>query len=732
MAKQSTVFENISARSWANVTLTGAEVPVQLPEELDSADFFDIFHLRPALGRTFVKGEDQIGRDHVVVITHALWVSQFGSDPGIIGRTIILDGKPNTVIGVMPSGVLDRLWAQIYRPLAFAPENMERDYYWLGAYALLKPGVTIAQARAEVDVIGERIARDYPKSSKDWGVAIYPFATTVVWKELRQSLYVLMAASGMVLLIGCANLANLTLARGVVRAREVAIRAALGASRWRLVRQFLTESVLLSSVGGALGLLVAYGGMAALKRAMPPDSLPQSSAEVVIDGRVLLFMLGLSVFTGIILGLMPAVRASQPDLTRSIKDGGPAASAGRAFHRFRDTLVIAEVALAFVLLSGAGLLIRSFYRLEETATGFDATNVVTARLPISDKRFPSATEFNLYLHRIVDRVGSLPGVRDVALTVVLPMEGWGYGMPFQIVGAKTVDMADRPFCFFKQVTPSYFRTLGMRLAEGRLLSDHDTKGTPPVTVISESMAKKYFPNEDPVGKHILVQELLFAKTALGPEIPWEVVGVVMDEKVWGMGNKFSDNPEMYVPEDQSIQKFQALIVRGAINPAVLQSSIRSAVHEINRDQVLDQMKTLEQIKADSMGSERLHFSLLAIFAGVALLLAGLGLYGVISYSVTQRTHEIGIRTALGATYASIFGMVLRGGMTLTCVGLVIGIGGALGFSQILASMLFNIGKYDVVTLVTVGVVLLVTSFLACYIPARRAAKVDPLVALRYE
>jgi len=729
--KQNTVFEDIAAETGGNVTLTGIETPIQLAGQRVSSHFFDVFRIRPALGRTFVEGEDQPGRDHVAVINNALWESEFGADPGVIGRTIMLDGEPTTVIGVLPKGAFDRRPAKIWRPLAFTPESMARDFHWLAAFAMLKPSVTVEQARTQMDAIGKRIAHDYSESNKDWGVAIDSFATTLVQKDLRQSLYVLMAAVGMVLLIACANLANLTLARGLIREREVAIRAALGAGRWRLVRQFLTESLLLSCAGGVLGLLVAYGSLAALKRAMPAFSLP-STAEVTIDGRVLLFALGLSILTGIIFGSIPAIRASRPDLIHAIKEGGLGASTGRTLQSLRCALVITEVALAFVLLSGAGLLIRSFFQMQKVDTGFDSTNVITAYLPISNRRFPSATEFNLYLHQIVDRVGSVPGVSDVALTVALPMEGWGYGMPFQIVGAKVVDMAHRSGGFFKQVTPSYFHALSMRLAKGRLLSDHDVKGSPPVTVINESLAKKYFPNEDPVGKHILVQEIMFAKNQLGPEIPWEVVGVVKDEKVGGLVDKNEDNPGMYVTEDQSPNLVQFLVVRGTRATAILQRSIRSAVHEINRDQVLDQMNTLEQIKADSIGSDRRRSLLLAIFAGAALLLAGMGLYGVISYSVMQRTREIGIRTALGATSTNVLSLVLRSGMTLTCIGLVIGIGGALALSQFLASMLFNVGKYDPVTLVAVGSVLSATALVACYIPARRAMKVNPIIALRWE
>ena len=730
-AKQNTVFEYMTAQKMSEIALTGIEVPVHLLELQVSAHFFDIFRIRPALGRTFLDGEDQPGRDAIVILSNKIWVSRFAADSGVIGRKILLDGKPTTVVGVMPPGVFDRSWPEIYRPLSFTSEQISRDSRWIiPAYALLKPGVTVEQARAELDLIGARIARQYPETNKGWGVNTMQFAGTLVWDELRRSLYLLMAAVGMVLLIACANLANLILARGIVREREVAIRVALGAGRGRLVRQFLTESLLLSFGGGALGLLIGYGGIAALKLAPPGGSLP-ATATVGIDGRVLFFTLGLSLMTGIIFGLVPALKATRLDFTPAIKDGHPGGSRGRAFHRLRGALIVTEVALAFILLSGAGLLIRSFFQLQKVDAGFDSTNLATAYLPISDKRFPSGAELSIYLDQIVERIGSLPGVSDVALTTAPPINwGWGCGMQFRVAGTNDSDVAHRPYCGFKMVTPSYFRTLGMRLTKGRLLSDRDVMGASPVTVISESMAKKYFPNETPLGRHVLVQERGFATSAFGPEIPWEIVGVVKDEKNGAMRDE--DSAGMYVTVKQSPSTFQFLIVRGAIDPVVLEHSMRLALRGLSGDQVMDNLITFDQVKANSMASDRRRSWLLAIFAAVSLLLAGMGLYGVISYSVVQRTREIGIRTALGATSGNILRLVVRSGMKLTVIGLMIGILGAVGLSQMIASMLFNVGKYDPATLTMVGGILAITALLACAIPARRATKVNPIVALRCE
>jgi putative ABC transport system permease protein len=727
---QNTVFEYLAGQAGWGPTLSGIDQPVLLRGGRVSPHYFDIEGMQPALGRNFREEEDQLGKDRVVILSHALWESRFGSDPAIVGRSIRLDNEPYQVVGVMPGGtVFDRTYAQLWKPLAFEPSNMTRNFHWFGALAKLKRGVTIQQARAHMETIGTRIAQAYPDSNQGWSVAVDPLSEMVVRPPLRASLYVLLAAVGMVLLIGCANLANLSLARGLSREREVAVRAALGAGRWRLIRQFLTENVILSAAGGLLGIGFGFGFMTGLKLLVPPNTLP-AEADVQLNPRVLLFSLAISLLTGILFGLAPALQASSPDLAGSMKESGRSATSSRSNRRLRDALVVAEVALAFVLLAGSGLLLRSFSSLLHVDPGFDSTNVLTMGLPIAQTQYPDPARLNLYLREIQAAIEAVPGVRRAAIASALPLQGWGYGMPFQIAGQPMLDRAHRAAGFFKMVTPSYFEALGIKLQRGRVLNDRDTRGAPPVTVINQTFAHKYFANQDPIGQRVLIQQVVPGKTELGPEIPWEIVGVIVDEKISGLNDVTSGG--FYVSTEQSPVYGVGLVVRGELDPAALQKSIRRAVDGVNKDQALSDIRTLDQVKAESLGTDRLQTMLVAVFAGIALLLAAIGIYGVISYSVLQRTHEIGIRAALGAGTGTLLRMVLVNGLTLTLIGLALGVAGALAVTHLLSTLLFGVSARDPLTMAAVAFVLAAVSIAACLLPALRAARVDPLVALRYE
>ena len=533
----------------------------------------------------------------------------------------------------------------------------------------------------------------------------------------------------MVLLIGCANLANLALARGVSREREVALRASLGAGRWRLISQFLTENVLLSVCGGLFGILIGYGMMRWMQLLIPPYAFARE-ANITMDIRVLLFALVMSVFTGLLFGMAPALQATSPDLVNAMKSNSRSMTTSASRKWFRDVLIIGEVALAFMLLAGSGLMMRSFFRLLYVDTGFDSTNVLTIGLPTAAKQFPDPARLNLYLHDIRTAVEAIPGVRETALSCGTPLQGTCYGMPLQVADRPLVDRANRPGGFFKIVTPSYFTTLRLQLLRGRALSEHDTKGTPPALLINERLAKREFPNEDPIGRRILIQEIVPGKTQLGPDIAWEVVGIVRDEKVNGITDERSAG--VYVSNEQSPGYFMTLSVKADVDPLTLQKAIAAAIHTVNKDQALTDIRTLDQIKDQAMAQNRLQSVMLGIFAIVALLLSAIGIYGVISYSVAQRTQELGIRASLGASEPSLLWLVLSRGLILTLAGLVLGVGGALGLTRLMASLLYNIGARDPMTMVAVAAVLVTVAVFACYVPARRATKVDPLIALRYE
>jgi putative ABC transport system permease protein len=728
--KQNNVFDFMAAQTGSNMTLSGGSEPVLLHCGAVSAHYFDIFGIKAALGRTFLPGEDQLGKDHVVVLSYALWQNRFGGDPSILRRTILLNNQSFAVVGILPPGsAFDRAYNELWKPLAFEPSNMTRNFHWFGSLARLKKGVSFEQARKAMDVIGARIAHDYPDSNKGWGVVVERYADVIIGPELRTSLYVLMTATVMVLLISCANLANLALARGVAREREVSIRASLGASRWVLVRQFLTENVVLSLCGGVLGIGIGYATMRYLNTLVPPTMLPRE-AEVTMNPRVLLFALAISVLTGLIFGMAPALQATAPDLTHTMKEGGRGSTGGAAKRRVRDLLVVVEISVAFILLVGSGLMMRSFFHLISVDPGFDSTNVLTMRLPTSDKQYPDPAQLNNYLREIQSNVEAVPGVRETALTCALPLEGSCYGMPMQVAGRPMVDRANRQGGFFKIVSSSYFHALGIRLLKGRTLTEHDAKGAPPVMVINERLAKRDFPNESPIGQRILIQEIIPGKTQLGSEIAWEVVGVIADEKVGGLNDERSAG--VYVSYQQTAAYGMNLVVRANGDPRKLQKFITNAIHAVNREQAISDIRTMEQIKSENSLGDRLETALLAVFATVALLLAAIGIYGVISYSVAQRTHEMGIRAALGASASSLLRLVLYRGLALAAFGLAIGIGGSIAVTGAMAAILYGIGTRDPITMTSVGALLAGVALAACYVPARRATQVDPTVALRYE
>jgi putative ABC transport system permease protein len=731
---QSDVFEQIAAVSWGSATIGGADHPFWVDGALVSPSYFDVFGLRAEVGRTFAAGDDQPGRDHVVVLSHRLWMSKFGGDRRIVGSPIRLDGELYTVIGVMPAGTNLHFYdTPIWRPLAL-PLPSSRAWRDLQmAEARLKPGVTLAQAQAQMNTIADRLAGEYPDADKGYGVIVARFPGAV-GLDTEASLYLLFAAVGILLLIACVNLANLAIVRGAARAREVAVRAALGASRAQIVRQFLVEQLIIAIGGGAAGLAVAWVALRIVVPAIPTTGLraayPEGTA-IAIDRFVWLFAMGMAAISGIGFGLSPALNAARRPLVETLRDGTPGISAGRGQQYMRQVLVVAEVALAFVLLTGAGLLIQSFFTLTQRIdAGFDRRSVLTATLPMPPSRFATGAALNRYLDEIGGRIEALPGVRDVAFADAIPPQGFPYGKLIQIVGQPTVPYASRLNCGFKVVSPSYFRTIGLRLIDGRVLTADDRDGAPFVLVINETMAREFFKGTNPIGRQVLLRRAPLQPSGPARDDVFTIVGVVADEGI----SPFERTAlaAAYATREQHPRGNLHLVVRSLVTAETLEEPIRRSVAAVDRDQAVADVKTIDQLEAEDVAPDRLRSILLAAFAMVAVVLTALGLYGVIAHGVVQRTREIGIRAALGANAWRLLCLVLGQGLALIALGLAAGVAGSIALLRVLRSFLFGVGSADPATLAAVAGIMAIVALVACYLPARQATRVDPLTALKAE
>lgn len=733
--RDATSFATLSSWGFGSVTLTETAAPVPLRATFAGAGYFDTLGLRPEIGRTFDEGEGTPGRDHVAILSHQLWQSRFGGDRGVLGRTIRVRGEPHLVVGVLPAEASrgDWSWTEIWLPQTFDTANRTRDYRSFNVYGRLRPGVTAAQANAEMQAIAARLDRDYPDTNRGWTVAMMPYADILVSPALRQSLYVMLAAVAVVLLIGCVNLANMLLARSLTRQREASIRAALGGGRARLLRQYAIESVLLGVIGGALGVGVATAGVAVMRRALPAFSVPGAlppAAAVTLDGRVLLFALLVSLTTSVVFGIVPALAAIRVNLAQTMNQRAGGQDLSR---RSRRGLVVAEIALAFVLLTGAGLMLENFYRLQHVDTGFDGRNVLTASLPLVINQATGDSDARLrYLQQIVERVAAQPGVEDAALTSVLPLQGWGSELPCQPDDDRSTDLAQRPTCFFKMVSPAYFHTLGLDIRRGRALGGDDTAERPRVAVINETLARRTFGDRNPIGARILVPELVTAGRArLGRDVAWEVVGVVADERVSPIKER-RESPGLYVPLAQSPTRRPSLVVRTAGDPRAFEPLLRRTVAGVDRDQPLADVRTLEAIRSDSLGSERQRSFLLVTLAAITILLAAIGIYGVTAYSVAQRTRELGVRMAIGATTRQVMALVLRDGLVLAATGMAVGVVIAVAAARLMSGTVADIQPPSLLTLMVPAVLLFAVALVACGVPARRVIAIDPLSALRTE
>lgn len=725
--KENQVFTMMAAEANAAMTMTGSGEPLQIRASRVSSSFFEIFGAKAMLGRTFAPDEDQPGHEHVAVLSNRIWRNKFSSDPNIIGRNLNLNNASYTVIGVMPpDSRFDHGWQDLWCPLTFQQDRMVRNFRYLFGWARLKPGVSIEQATTQMQSIASGVESSFPDTNKGWGITIDLYAERIVGPDLRSSLYVLIIAVGVVILIACVNLASLLFAKGAYREHELAVRAALGAARGRIIRQLFTENLLLAIFGGVLGVLVGYGLMIFLKASLPPFFLPIDTS-VHLNVRVLLAVLVVILGMSVVFGMAPAFYSSLVNVRDSLQQGAWGNTAGGMRTRVQRFLVIVEVGLAFVLVCSAGFIIRSFAHINALDLGVQTENILTMRLPMNEQQYTDRAKIISYLDQVSQKVSAVPGVSSVGVTSAIPLRGVGYQASFMIQGEPFIDPPDRPFCYFKVVSPSYFTTLGMRVIRGRTPTEADAFGGQPVAVVNESLVKTYFNNQDPIGKYVLVEPIIPGQRVSGSEIPWLVVGVVADEKV---RNVYWGYEGMYVSYRQSPGTLNALVVRGNIAPENFAHDVEKAVWSVNKDQALDDINTLKKIKSDSIGEERLRSLVLGIFGGVALLLAAIGIYGVLSYLVAQRAHEIGIRAALGARKIDQFTLVLWNGIILTILGLVLGLIGSFGATRVISNFIYGMSPHDPVTLLVVALMLIAVCLLGCFIPAWRATRVEPLTAMK--
>ncbi|HYU15124.1 MAG TPA: ABC transporter permease, partial [Candidatus Acidoferrum sp.] len=729
---QQSVFDGMAAFAEQTFTLSGAGTPESLEGARATAGLFRVLRVEPVLGRAFTDDEDLPGRARVVVLGQRLWQRRFHSAPGAIGQTIRLDGNPHTIVGVMPEGVgfpdrATELWVPAALDFETGMDGMAGRI--LSVLARLRPGATLETARAEMDVIAKRLVRADPAFNAGLGAAVVPLKEVVVG-GFRPVLLVLWAAVGLVLLIACANFANLLLARAVTRQHEVAVRLALGATRYRLIRQFLTESALLALLGGGLGLLLGMWGIDALL-AVSPGSIPRAH-EVVMDGRVLAFTMLLSLATGIGVGLAPALPSSRLDLTASFKESGRGATPGAGRHRLRNLLVVAETALSLVLLIGAGLMVKSFWRLQAADPGFDPDELLTVRLELPETRYPDAQQVASFHDELIGRIAHMPGVAAVGATNALPMSGAGGVKPVTVAGRPRPGPGEEPLVQYRLVSPDYFRAMGIPLLRGRDFTRRDAGPAAGVVLINQAMARRFWPDQDPLGKRI----------SLGgwDDLTGEVIGVVGDVRHWGKA--IEAEPEMYWDHAQSWlargptlrrqQRAVTIVVRASVEPDALVRGIRGQLARMDGELPISDIMTMEERLGASLAAARFKTLLFGLFAAVALVLAAIGLYGVMSYAVTQRTQELGIRMALGARSPDLLRLVVGQGLRLVLVGVFVGLAVALAAAPVVSRLLFEVGPTDPATFTVLTLLVIAVALLACYLPARRATRVDPMVALRFD
>jgi putative ABC transport system permease protein len=726
--EQSHAFSQMAAVQSVDFNLAGVTQPESISGDAVSPNFLSMMGVRPFLGRDFDASEEKAGTAPVLLLSYSLWESHLGGDPDAVGKTITLNGRSFTIVGVLPANYRALDMTDVMLPIgvwatnnAYAiKERGERgDMVVIGRLA---PGVRLAQARAEMEGIAARIEKEYPLSNDQFSVALQPIRDAFV-KDLRPAILVLFGAVMFVLLIACANVANLFLVRGASRTKEVALRIALGASRGRIISQLLTESFVLAFLGGALGLALAIGGIRGMGQLIPASMLSGVAAN--LNSGVLLFAACVVVLAAFIFGLAPALQLTKPDVQSELKEGGRAASAGAAQNRVRGALAIAEISSALILLVGAGLMMKSLYRLLEVDPGFRPDRVLTMGMDLRTQQYSKDPAVLNFWQQVLDGVSALPGVEGAAVGTHIPLTDSHGRADITIEGMDLPRPGNYPHPDVHTVSPGFVATLGIPLLRGRTFTDADNENAPFVGMINAMVARRFFPNEDPIGKRFM-----FGHPSTDPPKWCTIVGVVGDTRLYGLANPA--RLEVYVPFRQDANSDMTLVVKSGADPAALTSAIRETVQSIDKDQPLTAISTMKELVRNSVATRRMTLVLLGLFSGLALVLGAIGIYGVISYSVAQRTHEIGIRMALGAPRGDVFRLVVGEGLKLAGIGIAIGIAAALGLARLMSSLLYGISATDFETFMGVAVLLALVALLACYVPARRAMRVDPTVALRYE
>jgi putative ABC transport system permease protein len=720
-------FDELHAWSSRGVSLSSDGRPERVQSRIVTPGFLTAHGFKMHMGRDFLPEEGIVAKDQAIVITHQFWQTRFGGDAAILNRQVRVDGKPHTVVGVLAPGVADRLESRLFVPLAFTPDQVNHDFHWLSVLGRLKPGVTMTQANADMADVTKRLAEMYPSTNTGWAASVEPLKNNFLDRNTIAGLWMLLGAVGFVLLIACANVANLLLARGTVRQREVAVRSSLGASRGTLIRQLLTESVVLAGAGGVLGLVLAYWLMDGILALLPPNTLP-SEADVRLNVPVLVFTFSISLFSGLLSGCAPAWHVTRLNLNDVLKEAGRSAGgAGRQW--MRRAFVVTQFALALTLLAGAGLAIASLVKLTTVDLGFRTDHLLTFSIPVPGDRLKGPEAIDAFYRQLLDKSRAIPGVTSVSISTGMPVLGTGFGMPFSIVGNPVKDPSQRPGAGFNMVTPDYYKTFGISIQRGRAFTDQDSAGAPKVAIVNDAFVRQFLKDVDPLKQRLVIEQLIPGVTRLGPAVEWQIVGVYPAVRNRGPRGDF---PEIDVPFAQSPWPGTGMAVRTTVDPDSVRKSVAAIVQSLDPDLPIADVKTMDQLVHESLAGDRWHAVLFGGFGAVALVLAALGIYGVMSFVVAQRSHEIGLRMALGASRLQVLRQILGEGVTTALIGVALGSIGAYFVGRAMQGMLFGVGALDPAPFSIVAGLLLGSAVLACFIPARRAASMDPMTALRQE